>query len=315
MQKKIQFLFHPADIENNNHVVEKSENGKKRRYLKGIASGTQVDGQGERITQNCVKSFQDQANKGDILLYADRHGVAYSADIGILTKSEVLPIGDWLVEFRLYDEADAVGANTMETTDKMWKQLNGLPPYTTPKQKGFSIEGFIPENGILSMSQDGKRVIDQVILDGCVVVPRPAYRTSVAQAIYKALDEMAPWNIEKAIGNTFRNLIATEEIQNSYYRKRFRFQDRLEEQIETIMITDGMVDKKEILEKLFNEYSEAMIELVLQSTPIFDKSRSNSEQNSEETIGELYKSNFKNDRISVIKSMIENIDSVIAKLN
>ena len=315
MQKKIQFLFHPADIENNNHVVEKSENGKKRRYLKGIASGTQVDGQGERITQNCVKSFQDQANKGDILLYADRHKVAYSADIGILTKSEVLPIGDWLVEFRLYDETDAVGANTMETTDKMWKQLNGLPPYTTPKQKGFSIEGFIPENGILSMSQDGKRVIDQVILDGCVVVPRPAYRTSVAQAIYKALDEMAPWNIEKAIGNTFRNLIATEEIQNSYYRKRFRFQDRLEEQIETIMITDGMVDKKEILEKLFNEYSEAMIELVLQSTPIFDKSRSNSEQNSEETIGELYKSNFKNDRISVIKSMIENIDSVIAKLN
>ena len=123
MQKKIQFLFHPADIENNNHVVEKSENGKKRRYLKGIASGTQVDGQGERITQNCVKSFQDQANKGDILLYADRHGVAYSADIGILTKSEVLPIGDWLVEFRLYDEADAVGANTMETTDKMAKTI------------------------------------------------------------------------------------------------------------------------------------------------------------------------------------------------
>ena len=315
MQKKIQFLFHPSDIENNNHVVEKSENGKKRRYLKGIASGTQVDGQGERITQNCIKSFQDQANKGDILLYADRHGVAYTADIGILTKSEILPVGDWAVEFRLYDEADAVGANTMETTDKMWRQLNGLPPYTTPKQKGFSIEGYIPENGILSMSQDGKRVIDQVILDGAVVVPRPAYRTSVAQAVYKALDEMAPWNIEKAIGNTFRNLIATEEIQNSYYRKRFQFQDRLEEQIETIMVTDGMIDKKEILEKLFNEYSEAMIELVLQSTPIFDKSRSNSEQNSEETIGELYKSNFKNDRISVIKSMIENIDSVIAKLN
>jgi len=315
MQKKIQFLFHPSDIENNNHVVEKSENGKKRRYLKGIASGTQVDGQGERITQNCIKSFQDQANKGDILLYADRHGVAYTADIGILTKSEILPVGDWAVEFRLYDEADAVGANTMETTDKMWRQLNGLPPYTTPKQKGFSIEGYIPENGILSMSQDGKRVIDQVILDGAVVVPRPAYRTSVAQAVYKALDEMAPWNIEKAIGNTFRNLIATEEIQNSYYRKRFQFQDRLEEQIETIMVTDSMIDKKEILEKLFNEYSEAMIELVLQSTPIFDKSRSNSEQNSEETIGELYKSNFKNDRISVIKSMIENIDSVIAKLN
>lgn len=314
MQKKIQFFFYPHDI-GNTSSIEKSEVGQKRRYLKGIASGTQVDGQGERITPNCVRSFQDQANKGDILLYADRHGVAYSADIGILTKSEINPLGDWIVEYRLYDESDNVGANTMETTDKIWKQINGLPPYKVPKQKGFSIEGFIPENGILSMSPNGKRVINEIVLDGCVVVPRPAYRTSVAQAIYKALDEMTPWNIDKAIGNTFRNLIATDELQNSYYRKRFQFQDRLEEQIETIMVNDEMVDKKGILEKLFNEYSEAMVDLILQSTPIFDNSRSNSEQIAEKTIGELYKSHSKNDRITVIKSMIENVDSVIAKLN
>lgn len=315
MQKRIQFLYHPKDIDNHNHTFEKSENGKKRRYLKGISSGTQVDGHGERITTNCVKSFSEQANKGDILLYADRHGVSYSDDIGILTGHSVTPIGDWETEFRLYDADDGVGSNTLETADKVWRQMNGLPPYKTPKQKGFSIEGYIPENGILAMSQDGKRVIDNVTLDGCVLVPRPAYKTSIAQAVYKALDEVAPWNVEKAIGNTFRHLIATDEIQNSYYRKRFQYQDRLEEQIENIMLNDGMIEKKEILEKLFHEYSEVMIDLIMQSTPIFDKSRNNSEMNSEETIGELYKSKIKNDRIEIIKSMIENIDSVIQKFN
>jgi len=314
-QKKIQFLYQPNDIEHNNHILEKSEDGKKRRYLKGIASGTQVDGHGERITTQCVKSFHEQANRGDMLLYADRHGVYYSDDIGILTKSLINPIGDWEVEYRLYDSADGVGQNTLETVDKVWKQMNGFPPYKTPKQKGFSIEGYIPGNGILAMSQDGKRVINEVILDGCVLVPRPAYRTSVAQALYKALDEMPPWNIEKAIGNTFKNLIATDEIKNAYYRKRFQFQDRLEEQIESIMLNEGMIDKKEILEKLFDEYSEAMIEIIMQSTPIFEKNRTNSESQSEKTVGELYKSNPKNDRITVIKSMIENIDAVIAKLN
>jgi hypothetical protein len=314
MQKRIQFLYHPSDIEHKQHAIEKADiNGAKRRYLKGIASGTQVDGHGERITDKCIKSFHEQANKGDILLYADRHGVAYSDDIGILTKSEVTPIGDWAVEFRLYDKADGVGANTLETADKIWRQVNGLPPYKKPKQKGFSIEGFIPDGGILAMSTDGKRLINEVVLDGCVLVPRPAYRTSVAQALYKALDEVPPWNIEKAVENTFKKIISTDEIQNSYYRKRFQFQDALEEQIENVMGNDGMPDKQGVLEKLFEEYSEAMIDLIMGSIPIFDKSRINSDQHAEDKTDELYKS--KTDRITVIKSMIESVDSFIAKFN
>jgi hypothetical protein len=314
MQKRISFLYYPDGIEDQTHVFEKAEGNSKRRYLKGISSGTQVDGHGERITQKCVKSFHEQANKGDILLYADRHGVAYSDDIGILTKSEITPLGDWITEFRLYDKDDGVGDNTLETSEKVWRQMNGFPPYKIPKQKGFSIEGYIPNNGILSMSQDGKRLIDEVTLDGCVLVPRPAYKTSVAQALYKALDEVHPNDIAKAIGNTFKRIIATEEVQNAYYRKRYQYQDAMEEQIERIMLNDGIVDKRETLEKLMTEYSDAIIDLILNSTPVFDKTRSNT-QNSVDTIGELYKANFKNDRETVIKSMIDNLDSIIAKFN
>jgi hypothetical protein len=315
MQKRIQVLYHPADIEHNKHTLEKADStGQKRRYLKGIASGTKVDGHGERITNACIKSFHDQANKGDILLYADRHGVAYSDDIGILTKSEIDPLGDWNVEFRLYDSLDGVGANTLETADKIWRQTNGLPPYHRPKQKGFSIEGYIPDDGILSMSSDGKRLINEVTLDGCVLVPRPAYRTSVAQAIYKALDEKPPWNVDKEVESTFKKIIATEEIQNSYYRKRVQFQDALEDQIEKIMTSESMPEKEDILEKLFAEYSDSMIELIMNSASIFDKSRANSETRPEEETGEIYKS-AKADRTAVIKSMIANIDTVIALLN
>lgn len=314
MQKRISFLYYPDGIEDHNHIFEKSEGEIKRRYLKGISSGIQVDGHGERITQKCVKSFHEQANRGDILLYADRHGVAYSDDIGILTKSEVTPLGDWITEFRLYDQADGVGANTLETSEKVWRQMNGLPPYKTPKQKGFSIEGYIPDSGILSMSQDGKRTIDEVTLDGCVLVPRPAYKTSVAQALYKALDEVHPNDVAKFVGNSFKRIIATEEVQNTYYRKRYQYQDALEEQIEKVMLNDGMIDKREILDSLLSEYSQAMIDLIMNSISVFDKTRSNT-SNVVDTIGELYKTQFKNDRETVIKSMMENLDSIIAKFN
>jgi hypothetical protein len=314
-KREIKFLFHPQDFEHQNHVIEKADStGNKRRYLKGIASGSQVDGHGERITDRCIKSFMEQANSGDVLLYADRHGVAYTDDIGKLERSEISPVGDWACEFRLYDKYDNVGASTLEKADKLWKQILGLPPYKKPKQKGFSIEGYIPDEGILSMSTDGKRVIDQVLLDGVVCVPRPAYRTSVAQAIYKALDEIPPWNIDKEVENTFKKIIATEEIQNSYYRKRVQYQDALEDQIDKIMTSEAMADKEDILEKLFNEYAESMIELIMNSASIFDKSRTNSETESEDTSGEIYKSS-KADRTTVIKSMISNLDSVIALLN
>ena len=76
MKKKISFLFHPFNFDKNEHVFEKSIDGKKKRYLKGIASGTQIDGHGEKITENCIKSFQSQASSGDILLYADDYEVA-----------------------------------------------------------------------------------------------------------------------------------------------------------------------------------------------------------------------------------------------
>jgi len=303
MEERIEFQYQPFDFDNKGHYVEKDEGGRKRRYLKGIVSGTKTDGQGERITEKCIQSFHEQANKGCLLLYADKHGIRFTDDIGILTSSAITPENDWYAEWRLYDESDDVGANTLERCDKMWKQMLGLPPYAVPKQKGFSVEGYIPPNGILSMASDGRRVIDDVALDGAVVVPRPAYKTSVAHAVFKALGENSPYLLDKAI-NTFKASLEADNVQGTYYKKRYQYQDKFEDMIESIMVNKGLRDKREALGKLFNEYGSVMTDLIVNSESIFDCKKSQEE-----------KVRSPNNKIVVIKSLISEIDTLIKSLN
>lgn len=322
--KKISFIFHPFQYENKSHIVEKEMNGKKRRYLKGITSGVAVDGHGEKITNNCIKSFQQQANAGDILLYAGKHGVDYTDDIGRLEHSEILPNLDWLTEYRLYDEEDGVGQNTLERADKAWRQSAGLPPYKSPKQFGFSIEGFIPEDGIIAMDQEGRRVIDKIQLDGVVMVPRPAYQTSIAQSIYKALDERSPWNVEKEMSRDFKNRIQADELENSYFRRRFQFQDLLENEIDKIMCNAHIGDKKETLNKLFDEYKDAMMELILNSASLFEDRQmlTDSEQGVPGEVAVLYRSDSyravhgskANAKVQILKSLLTEVDKLILKI-
>jgi hypothetical protein len=324
---RISFLFQPFEYEQSQHAVEKAmDGGKKRRYLRGITSGCQVDGHGEKITKDAISSFHDQANKGDILLYADKHGINYTEDIGKLTKSEVLSNGDWMTEYRLYDAEDGVGPSTLEKADKAWKQIGGLPPYKYPRQYGFSIEGFIPDDGILKMDVTGKRIINSVLLDGVVLVPRPAYQTSIAQSIYKALDEITPWNLQKSFSSMFKGKLEADDILNAYYRRRYQYQDLLESEIDTLMSSNAVSDKKEALNNLFTEYKDVMIELILSSTSLFGSeggrnasSDGNIGENTEAQILDLYKSKNKNpvasesQKIQVIKGLIKDVDRMIQK--
>jgi len=219
---KISFHFHPYGFENKTHVVEKSDSkGRKRRYLKGISSGLKMDQHQERMTEKCIQSFSDQANSGDILLYPDVHGVKGTDDIGILNSHMIDNLGDWHTEFRLYDEFDEAESYQIQKANVLWKQVAGLPPYSKPKQKGFSIEGFIPPNGIIAMKEDGtERVMDGIELDGVVVVPRPAYKDSIANAVFKALGETALWQI---FFNSFFGVIRSVSSQFVFHCFLFIF--------------------------------------------------------------------------------------------
>lgn len=308
---RIDIPYHPFHFETKGHTIEKAVEGStvKHRYLRGITSGTKVDGHGERITESCIKDLQEQGKAGTVLLYADRHNVSYTEDIGILVDSEVTPDGDWVCEFRLYDESDGVSQSCLDTIEKLWKQINGLPPYKAPLQKGFSIEGYVPDNGILSVDADGRRVINRIILDGAVVVPRPAYTSSVASSLYKALDENPPWvdaKIEQG-ASAFKTAIAAGEMQNSYFKSSYKYQDKLEELIGQIMSGAGIRNKKSALEKVFKEYSSAMIELILSSQGAFENHGSSLD---EEDFRYLYTPSM-GSKIQVLKSLSSKVDELI----
>lgn len=267
--KSISFHFHPNDFDNKGHCIEKAEGDKKKRYLAGISSGIKLDAHGERMTEKCIKSFMDQANSGEILLYPDIHGIKESEDIGKLVKAKIMPNGDWYTEYKLYDESDGIGPYKAEKIDTLWKQLNGLPPYSKPRQKGFSVEGIIPDENILMNNFDGveRGVLDDVLLDGVVLVPRPAYKDSIATAIYKAFGETTPERQESLRISLVQN-IEQEKIENAFYKNKWDYQDALESTIEKIMKKPNN-NKLEELNLIFDEYKNLMIELVMKSASVF----------------------------------------------
>ena len=250
-------------------AVEKDEGGAKRRYLEGIASGVQVDGHGERMTERCIRSFQRQAESGDVLLYEGLHGVNFVNDIGKLVGSNIDGEGNWHAKFRLYDEKDGIGPVKLETVDTVWRQLNGLPPYTKPKQKGFSIEGEVPEGGLLSVDSSGRRAMDDVTLDGVVLVNKPAYKDSIAHAVYKALGIPMPHQVRKGLEKTLTERLEAADETEAYYKRHFHLQDALDCAVRDIM-SGPDVERRPRLEDLFEEYSQLAVDDILSHADMYD---------------------------------------------
>jgi len=308
MNKKISFHFQPniqerSPIGSNSLVstmlVEKEIDGKKRRYFEGVSSGLKEDAHKERMSEKAVCKFMEQANSGDILLYPDIHGIKQSEDIGILEKGEINKSGDWWTSYRLYDEYDDPGQYKLEKINNLWKQSLGLPPYRKPKQMGFSIEGIIPENGII-MTAKGDTVLDDIMLDGVVLVPRPAYMTSIANAVYKALDVLPPWRekiTQDNINGKLDKVLKDKELKDKYWSKKFDVQDALEKSVNEVMV-DKWDMKTERLGIIFDEYKFAMMNLVAESETVFkNKTLAKEERNKNQVykdlvteLGELQKS-------------------------
>lgn len=277
---KIPFHIHPYKFEEGLHAVEKSDTqGRKRRYLVGITSGMKTDGHGERMTKSCVDNMQEQAKSGIIRLYVGQHNVDHVEDIGKLVDSNVNQLGEWITSYRLYDDFDGLekGSNKLQRADTLWRQVNGLPPYVDdetgqprPLQFGFSIEGYIPDGGIVEMSETGQRTIQRVDLDGVLVTPRPSYKDSALTAVYKALDELDPSKritVSENIRGKFINRIEDERRRESYYSKRFKLDEALDESIDEIMTRGMQVHDR--LQLLFSEYSTMMIQLIMEHRGVF----------------------------------------------
>ncbi len=261
----IKFHFHPHQPT----VAKAQGDGNKSRYLYGITSGPRVDGHGERMTADCIKDFVAQAQSGDILLYPSVHGIRDIDDIGRLVDCSIDEKGDWVTTYRLYGPEDGVGQATLDKCDKLWKQINGLAPYTKARQKGFSIEGNVRPGGIVYQSVQGQRVLNAIDLDGVVVVPRPAYKDSMAHAVFKALGEVPPWQVQKTVQKSLQQKLQIEDLENQYYRQKYKLHDALQDEIMTIMTSPTEANKQAALSGVFDEYKQLMIELIVQSAPWF----------------------------------------------
>ena len=290
ISRPISIHFHPfhfdRDIKKNDFAIEKTEDGIKRKYLRGISSGIMKDGHGERMTLHCIESMMNQGKSGNIMLYAGQHGINFINDLGILVDSEIIEKSDWLTTYRLYDEYDKMPSETIGKVSKLWKQCKGLPPYQRPIQKGFSIEGIVPEDEIIDkvIEDDGRwthRVINDMILDGVIVCSRPAYQDSIVTAVYKCLKELSPVAQEKIKKNIQGELVKKIQENNNttnFYQKYFEANSVLEEKIYEIMkINDGRSNYR--LDILFTEYKNIMKNLILQNANLFDIAKSDNIQN------------------------------------
>jgi hypothetical protein len=291
MRTGIKFLY---KAKQSLYAVEKEDRGgRKRRYLYGVTSGTETDEEGERMTSQAIASMQKQFETGNILLYAGKHNQLFVDDVGIATNHIVTENKELEAEYRLWDVFDGFpeGDPALARADHLWKQANGLPPYEKggPKKAGFSIEGWIPENGIRSIT-NGKRVVDDVILTGVNCVLNPAYPTSIAYAIEKALgeietgEEVTPPEI-KLLRPSLAEMLGEAKRQSqerdNYHSKHWELEETFMRGVEgkwgvikIMQMEDGMT-RQELLKDWIDQYANQLYELFQNSASYF--------QNLEET--------------------------------
>lgn len=298
----------PIKFSFSSQSITKSENpniqGKK--YLCGISSGMAIDAHNDRMSKECIEDFINQTQEKDVTLYVN-HGKDFSSDIGILENSKILENGDWYTEYRLYDESDSVPKSDIELADKIWKQANGLPPYKTKRQFGFSIEGYIPDDKVI-MEGEGK-IIQKVDLDpGVSLVSKPAYTESVVVAIQKALYGKS--NLEKS--NELENVINKRMESDDFYESIEELYDTMESAENLILTGTDEPEIKEIkLRDVYSKFLDMRLELFRKAGFGF----SNIFPEQEETEGIIEnKSSGENEMDGNFQTIVANMQSLLEQL-
>jgi hypothetical protein len=258
MNSKIKFIFTIASPETRqpvqkNQKYTKIDKGKK--FLCGVISGQQVDAHGDRMSENAINGMIEQSKTKDILLYVN-HGKDFTNDIGILRSIQKLSNGDLYAEFELFDNEEA---------NKVWLQANGLPPYKNPKEFGFSVEGFVPEEKI-SFTSSG-RIIDYIELDpGVSLVSKPAYTPSIVQAIEKSF--------RKNEINYFEKQITAEKLRNKDFIENLEEIENAMSKAEDEILTNETMDivqKESFLRAAYSSYVEKKINLFKEINFLYPK--------------------------------------------
>ena len=198
---------------------------------------------------------------------SDLHGKGATDDIGMLTNSKILEDGNWWIEARLYDENDNIGSYKLEKANDLWNQVNGIDPYAEAKQKGFSIEGYLTDLEKIDATTGG-RIINNMELDYMAVVPRPAYKDSIAHSVAKSLGAQTEWAIRKTISNKIEMKLNERKESENLNTEKWALESALGEVVDSIMSSDSL-DKYTELNTTLDEFKNAHIKILMKYEDTF----------------------------------------------
>lgn len=166
--------------------IEKAERRDDGLYITGLASGPEIDSEGERMERSLIHKFADQINSGgglsldDRLVYRDAHAPdGVLRDLGWVTKAWVTDEGHLGVEVRL-DELNPAATYLFRQLDR-------------GKKYGMSVAGKVLDFVDEFVSELGKtvRTYRDVVLTEISNTTRPAWTPSFGSVLSKAIDDAA----------------------------------------------------------------------------------------------------------------------------
>lgn len=174
--------------------IEKAEERGDGLFITGLASGPEVDAQGDRMDARLIHKFADQINATGNLPFVDRlpYRDAHSKDgvlrdLGVASKAWVNDQGRLGVEVQLDEDNPAARY--------LFKQIS------KGKQYGMSVHGHVFGFVDEFVQEIGKtvRTYKDVLLDEISNTTRPAWTPSLGSVLSKALEDDDDLTVEKAV--------------------------------------------------------------------------------------------------------------------
>ena len=269
---ELQTAFHnshkPIGKQNNKYstVVKKDASGKERKYLYATSSGSLYrDAHNEKMTERCIKGFQEQAQTKTIYLLHPHDENILANHIGKLEgdQSFIDENGEWKTVFRFWDDEDLkhdIPSALVARAKDAWNSITGQGVYDGKPSalKQLSIQGLIDENKDIIPATDGSggRNLDWIELSCVSLVEKGAYPQediTPVEKVFKQINKTLVAKRETLLGKLIKDENAEEDFKNQLARLEDKFNLKMNE-----ILTDKKLDAamaKATADNLINEYA------------------------------------------------------------
>lgn len=197
-------------------AFEKEVDGSTRLYIAGLASGTTVDLDEERMAESAIHAFQKAIEEGITL---EPSGAWSLIPLRSGHRKEWDDILGWVVKAEVDDQKqlwiEAELANTSAARD-LYTVLTEPQRHGRPVQLGFSVGGKIKKASREWNQERNKsiRVLEEIALGEISVTGRPAFAPSYVEALTKSVnwDNVPPPQEEIVANPALKESIMEKDI-------------------------------------------------------------------------------------------------------